>query len=201
VFFAAFPLVYLSEEQGGLGIYNFSFVAEGTAFVSIIVAGVLGFAIYVCYQHFYMRPWIAKNGWPVNEKRLELAIPASFFASVGLWIFAWSARKSAHWIGPLIGTGLFAASNFVTLQCLFFYIILSYQEYGASILAANDVLRAAAATGMLHAGSPFYKALGIDGGTSLLAGLALLGVGGMWVLYHYGARLRAKSRFAVGDGN
>ena len=32
-----------------------------------------------------MRPWIAKNGWPVNEKRLEMAVPAALFTSIGLW--------------------------------------------------------------------------------------------------------------------
>lgn len=47
-----------------------------------------------------------------------------------------------HWIGSLIGVGIYVASNFVTVQCLFFYILLSYPEYGASILAANDFIRA-----------------------------------------------------------
>lgn len=65
-------------------MYHFSNNAEGAAYVSIFVSGVVGFAIYVGYQHFYMRPWITKHGWPVNEKRLETAVPAAAFASIGL---------------------------------------------------------------------------------------------------------------------
>jgi len=95
-------------------------------------------------------------------------------------IFAWSARLSAHWIGSLIGVAVYVASNFVSIQCLFFYVILSYPAYGASILDANEFIRAAAATGMLHAGAPFYARFGVDGGSSLLAGVMLLGTGGVW---------------------
>jgi DHA1 family multidrug resistance protein-like MFS transporter len=84
-FFEAFPLLYLPRSAGGAGVYHFSWNAEGAAYVSIFVSGLVGFTIYVCYQIFYMGPWIAKHGWPVNEKRLETAVPAAFFASVGLW--------------------------------------------------------------------------------------------------------------------
>lgn len=41
---------------------------------------------------------------------------------------------------------------------------------------------------------------GVDGGTSFLAGLTMLGIVGIYCLYHFGARLRARSKFAVGDG-
>lgn len=85
VFFAAFPILYLPRSSGGAGVYHFSFDAEGAAYVTIFIAGVFGFCVYVGYQLFYMGPWIRKNGWPVNEKRLETAIPAAATASIGLW--------------------------------------------------------------------------------------------------------------------
>jgi len=64
-------------------------------------------------------------------------------------IFAWTSGKGVHWIGSLIGVGIYVASNFITIQCLFFYILLSYPEYGASILAANDFIRAAVSASLL----------------------------------------------------
>ncbi|KAI5475045.1 MFS general substrate transporter [Pseudohyphozyma bogoriensis] len=193
-FFVAFPIVYGPE------VFNFSFGAQGVVYVSIIVGGIVGFIIYVGYQLLYMNGyWYPTRGWPVNEKRLEPAIISSAFAPIGLFIFAWTSRVECHWIGSCIGTALYALSNFITLQCIFFYIVLSYPAYAASILAANDLLRATAATGFLHIGIPMFRTLHIDGGVSLLAGLTCFGVPGIYLIYRYGARLRAKSRFAVGD--
>jgi DHA1 family multidrug resistance protein-like MFS transporter len=99
----------------------------------------------------------------------------------------------------MVGAGVFVASNFVTLQCLFFYIILSYPEYAASLLAANDFLRATLAAGFLHAGTPMFTTLGLAGGGSLLAGLVAVLCPGIYCLYRFGDRLRARSKFATSD--
>jgi DHA1 family multidrug resistance protein-like MFS transporter len=40
-----------------------------------------------------------------------------------------------------------------------------------------------------------YTNLGIDKGVTLVAGLSVVGIGGMYGLYFYGARLRARSKF------
>ena len=134
---------------------------------------------------------------------------------------------------------LFVAANFATLrasflyqnlvsvltsynfsECVFLYIVLSYPQYAASILAANDALRSIvrpfirrsacsfslsdsiksqSAAAFLHAGTPMFQRLGIDGGVSLLAGLCCFGVPGIWLIWYYGATLRSRSRFAQGD--
>jgi hypothetical protein len=52
----------------------------------------------------------------------------------------------------------------------FFYLVLSYPRYSASLLASNDFLRSCTAAGLLHAGPAFFKVLHVDGGVSLLAG-------------------------------
>lgn len=113
---------------------------------------------------------------------------------IGLFIFAWSARSDVHWIGCLIGTAIYTGANFITLQCLFFYvrfdtlqrmfseralqIILTYPQYSASLLAFNDFMRSAGAAGVLHAGGPMFRSMHIDGGVSFLAGLTILGIPG-----------------------
>lgn len=52
--------------------------------------------------------------------------------------------------------------------------------------------------GAIHFAGPLYGNLGVGKGVSILGGVSVLGVVGMWVLWAKGARLRARSSFAVG---
>ena len=77
------------------------------------------------------------------------------------------------------------------------YLPLSYPQYAASLFATNDTWRSALAAGAIIFARPLYINLGVGRGVSVLAGLAVGGVIGMFGLYFYGARLRARSKFAA----
>ena len=47
---------------------------------------------------------------------------------------------------------------------------------------------------------PLYEKPGDAQGVSVLAGVTVLGIPGMWFVYWKGASLRAKSRFAAPEG-
>lgn len=79
---------------------------------------------------------------------------------------------------------------------IFMYLPLSYPRYAASLFAANDFFRSIWAAGAVLYATPLFNALGIARAVSLLGGLSCGGVLGVIALYHYGARLRAKSKFA-----
>lgn len=79
-FFEVFPLVYPP-------IYGFNLGLTGTAFVCIIVACVLGAAIYIAYLYFYLIPDILKNGLRAQESRLVPALFAVFGPVIGLFLF------------------------------------------------------------------------------------------------------------------
>lgn len=113
-------------------------------------------------------------------------------------MFGWTARPGVHWIVSLIGVVILVTANFILFQSLFVYLPLSYPKYAASLFAANDLCRSLFATACILAGRPLFVNLGIGGGVSLLAGLACLGVFGMFYLWKYGAWLRSKSTFAQG---
>jgi hypothetical protein len=139
-----------------------------------------------------------------------------------LILTGWTANPSIHWIVGVIGLTIYAASVFIILQCIFVYIPLSYPQYAASLFAGNDFCRSAFAFGSVLYGRALYVNLGVGKGVSLLGGLSVLGIVsvngssdhypfwtcwpchvqqiGMFVLYFYGAKLRAKSKFAVGWG-
>ncbi|KAJ6127525.1 major facilitator superfamily domain-containing protein [Penicillium sp. IBT 18751x] len=191
-FFEVFPLVYPVDYGMNLG-------EIGLVFLCILVACLLGIAVYFSYIYFWMNPRIKKYGMPVQEARLTPALVAAVGPTIGLFLFAWTARASIHWIVPTIGITIYGATVFIVMQCLFVYIPLSYPQYAASLFAANDFFRSALACGSVLFAHPLFGNLGVARGTSLLGGLSVIGIVGIWLLYWYGARLRALSKFAISE--
>jgi DHA1 family multidrug resistance protein-like MFS transporter len=189
-FFEVFPLVYPVY-------YGFSLGIIGVVFLCILVACLLGVASYAAYLNWYLIPDIMKHGLRAQEHRLVPALLASFFPPIGLFLFAWTANPSIHWIAPTIGITIYGASVFVINQCIFVYIPLSYPQYAASLFAGNDFFRSALACGCIMFGRPLFINVGVSKGVTVLAGLSCMGIIGMFVLYYLGAKLRAKSKFAT----
>ncbi|UKZ46975.1 hypothetical protein TrVGV298_001186 [Trichoderma virens] len=176
--------------------YGMNLGQVGLVFLCILVSCIIGVAIYSAYLYFYQNPRIDKFGWPVQEERLIPALPASVGPTIGLFLFAWTARASIHWIVPTIGITIYGATVFIVMQAIFIYIPLSYPKYAASLFAANDFFRSALACGSVLFAHPLFHNLGVARGTSLLGGLSVIGIIGIWLLYFYGARLRKLSKFA-----
>ena len=189
-FFEVFPLVYPVY-------YNMSPGQIGLVFLCILVSCLIGVSLYCGYIIFYLNPRIRAKGFPVQENRLVPALGAAFGPTIGLFIFAWTARADIPWIAPTIGITVYGATVFVVMQCIFIYVPLSYPQYAASLFAGNDFFRSALACGSILFAKPLYGNLGVDRSTSLLGGLSTIGIVGIWVLYFYGAKLRSLSKFAV----
>ncbi|RMJ12427.1 hypothetical protein CDV36_007913 [Fusarium kuroshium] len=189
-YFEVFPLVYPVYYGMNLG-------ETGTVFLCIAIGCIIAIIAYGGFLYFVVTPRIKKVGMGPQENVLLAGLPTSFGPTIGLFIFAWTARASIHWAVPTIGITIYAGSIFTVLQCMFLYIPLSYPQYAASLFAANDLFRSAFASGSILFAHPLYANLGIARGTSVLGGLSVTGIIGMWLLYFYGARLRALSKFAT----
>ena len=189
-FFEVFPLVYPVY-------YHFSLGIIGVVFTCILVSCTIGVAIYCAYLNWYLIPDIMKNGLRAQEHRLVPALIAAFGPPIGLFMFAWTANPTIHWIVPTIGITIYGATVFVVMQCIFVYVPLSYPQYAASLFAGNDFFRSALACGSILFARPLFINVGIHKGVTLLAGLSTMGVIGMFVLYFQGAKLRARSKFAM----
>ncbi|RTE74668.1 hypothetical protein BHE90_010912 [Fusarium euwallaceae] len=189
-YFEVFPLVYPVYYGMNLG-------ETGTVFLCIAIGCIIAIIAYGAFLFFVVTPRIKKVGMGPQENVLLAGLPTSFGPTIGLFIFAWTARASIHWIVPTIGIAIYAGSIFTVLQCMFLYIPLSYPQYAASLFAANDLFRSAFASGSILFAHPLYANLGIARGTSVLGGLSVTGIIGMWLLYFYGAKLRALSKFAT----
>jgi MFS transporter, DHA1 family, multidrug resistance protein len=140
-----------------------------------------------------------KRGPRANEHRL---VPALFMAPllpICMFWWGWTANDtSIHWIASIIAIGVFAFAAFVLMQCIFIYLPMSYPMYAASLFAANDFFRSAMAGGAIEFSRPLYNNLGVGRGISVMGGICAGCVTGVWALYYFGARLRARSKFAVG---
>ncbi|KAI9828260.1 MAG: hypothetical protein M1826_006086 [Phylliscum demangeonii] len=192
-FFESFPIVFGPGAAG----YGFNVGETGLAFLSVTAGVVTSLSIYIAYLWFVVEPGIRRHGLRAPESRLIPALFASVLLPVGLFLFGWTARPSIHWLVPLIGVALVSGVISILFQAIFVYLPLSYPARAASIFAGNDFVRSVfAAAAILYAG-PLYRRLNVGPGCSLLAGLTAACVAGIFALYFYGARLRARSRFAA----
>ncbi|KAI8623488.1 cycloheximide resistance protein [Xylariaceae sp. FL1651] len=188
-YFESFPLVYQ-------GIYNFSLGSLGIIFTALLIACGIGAAVYLVVVYLIYEPYTVKNGVGVPEYRLVPGIWTAALAPVGVLIFGLTARPNIHWAVPTLGVLIYSASQFVLGGVIFFYLATAYPRYAASLFAGNTFLRSALAAGAVHFSQPLFGNLGIMRGCGVLAGLLVACFFGITALWHFGAQLRARSKFA-----
>jgi len=74
---------------------------------------------------------------------------------------------------------------------------MSYPKYAASLFAGNDFCRSLFAFGAVLFSRPMYIDMGIGKGISILGGLSVIGIVGMYALWMCGKKLRSRSKFAA----
>ena len=72
-----------------------------------------------------------------------------------------------------------------------------YPQYAASLFAGNDAARSLVAFAAIMFSRPMYIGMGIGPGTSLLGALTAVCIAGIFVLFFYGDKLRARSKFSA----
>lgn len=189
-FFEAFPLVYMD-------LYGFNVGEMGLTFLSITVGVILSIILYYAYIWYVVEPDIRAHGLGAPEKRLIPALASSFLLPIGLFIFGWTGNGDIHWIVSVIGIMIFTMGVFTLMQCIFVYLPLSYPQYAASLFAGNDAARSFLAFAAVMFSRDMYIGMGIGPACSMLGALTAACVGGIFILYYFGDKLRARSRFAA----
>jgi DHA1 family multidrug resistance protein-like MFS transporter len=191
-FFEVFPLVYG-------GVHGFNLGETGLVFICIVVGSILSMACYSMLILKVVIPDILKNGMGPQENVLKPALIAVFLPTISLFVFGWTSRSDIPWIVPTIFLAIYPFSVFIIFQTLFLYIPISYPQYAASLFAGNDFFRGLFAFGAILFSRSMFINEGIGKGVSILGGISILGWIGMYYLYFRGAKLRAKSKFAVSE--
>ncbi|EJF56590.1 MFS general substrate transporter [Dichomitus squalens LYAD-421 SS1] len=187
--FAIFPDVFT-------GIYGFSVGVGGLAYIGLGVGFFLAtlFGAWVS-DGIYSR-LARKHGKGKPEFRIPSLIFGSFFVPIGVFWYGWSVQARIHWIMPIIGTGIFGFGMMTTFLPIQLYLVDTF-TFAASALAAASVFRSMLGFAFPLFGSQMFDALGIGGGNSLLAGLAIaLGIPFPVWLWFYGEKMRASSSLA-----
>jgi multidrug resistance protein len=153
IFFAVFPSIF--EET-----YGFNLGEQGLAFLGLGVGTLLAVVAIIYWSLRIYKPKVMQ--WkkeattshaesekrtgqapsPPPEWRLFVAFPGSALIPAGLFIFAWTARPSVHWIVPIIGICCFGMGVVLIFMSAVMFVMDCYgPKYGASAMAANTLLR------------------------------------------------------------
>jgi MFS family permease len=180
-------------------VYGFSTFAAGLVFLPGGVGTLLGLLYTAQWSDRTLRRRAAAGRTVAPEDRLALVItlPGALAFPLGLFLYGWSVEGQLHWIVPQLGTAVTGFGSILVFVAVQTYLIDAFEEYAASVVGANAVLRGTAGALIPLCGLDLYHALGWGWGNSLLGFLALAFAPVPWVVGRYGAKLRRLRVFQV----
>jgi MFS transporter, DHA1 family, multidrug resistance protein len=187
--FIIYPIIFQQKRGWNFGVGELPLI--GTI-VGAILGGLLMFAVSIRDRKKLLAGYIARP-----EERLPIAMFGGALFPVTMFWFAWTGEfNSIHWAVPTVA-GVFLT---IAIQLVFIaflnYLTDTYLMYAASAIAANTVCRSAAGAAAPLFTQYMFDALGVGGGGSLIAGMALLLAPIPFVFYKYGGPIRKRSKFA-----
>ncbi|KND90374.1 putative transporter [Tolypocladium ophioglossoides CBS 100239] len=192
---STFPTLWSVEYHESPGIQGLNYLSLGIGFfLGTQLRAPLQDRIYAALK----RRYVPDGGPGRPEFRVPMMIPGGVLVPVGLLVYSWTAQAGTHWIGPNVGAAVYATGTIVGFQCVQGYIVDAYPRYAASAVGAMTVLRSLAGFGFPLFAPYMYAALGYGkGGTVLAACAVAIGWPSPFLLWKYGARLRASSKFTA----
>ncbi|KAJ7249746.1 major facilitator superfamily domain-containing protein [Mycena haematopus] len=173
--FEAFPIIFVDKR-------GFTIAQSGLIFIGIGIGTTLG-ASSTCY--------------PPPEERLFGSMVGGCAFAIGILWLGWSGNyPSVPWYVPALSTivvGMSISSIFISFLS---YLVDTYLMYSASAFAANTFCRSFVAAAFPLFTVQMFNKLGVNWAATLLAGVGLLLAPSPFLFYKYGARIRARSKFA-----
>ncbi|KAH8676155.1 major facilitator superfamily domain-containing protein [Xylariales sp. PMI_506] len=191
MFFGAFFYVFETT-------YKFTLIQSGLVFLGIALGCCLGTAKIVLCDKLLYRP--KAQHFPPHqippEYRLYPAMIGSICLPIALFWFGWTARSSINPAVSIVAVVLFGIGNIG--------LFISTMQYMVDVYHASNVASASSANSLARytfaAAFPFfciqmYEALGTGWATSVLGFVALALLPVPWVLFRFGKRIRALSKY------
>ena len=180
-------------------VYGFSTSGAGLVFLAGGAGTLLGLLYTATFSDGSVKKHTAAGKAPTPEDRLPLVItiPGALTFPIGLFMYGWTVEERVHWIVPQIGTAVTGFGSILVFIGIQTYLIDAFEEYAASAVGANAVLRGTVGALLPLSGLNMYNALGWGWGNSLLGFIALLFAPVPLVFGMYGARIRRVKGFEI----
>lgn len=118
---------------------------------------------------------------------------------ISLFVFGWRADLQVHWNVPILGSGPFRIDGFSLFISILNYLLDTYPDHAASVLAGNNFLRCICGAAFVLIAALIYDRIGHVWASTLLG---LLGCGFLpvpFLFYLFGDRIRGSSKHAKKD--
>lgn len=174
--------------------YGFSAGTGGLAYLGLGIGFLVSTIFGAKWADAAYKHLASKNGGVGTP---EMRIPAlsfgSLFVPIGLLWYGWSAAAKIHWIMPIIGSGIYGFGMMAVFLPIQLYLVDAF-TFAASATSAAAFFRSLFGFVFPLFGQQMFDRLGLGGGNSLLAGLAIvLGIPFPIFLYYRGAQLRDRN--------
>ncbi|KAJ6036544.1 efflux pump antibiotic resistance protein [Penicillium herquei] len=176
--------------------YHESVEISGLHYIAVALGEIAGSQLCaIMMDRLYHRLKARANGEHTPELRVPSVFPGTVLGSMGLFLYGWATHYRLHW--AVVDTGVFITmlGLQMTGMPLQAYVMEAYPEYTGSAGAAQQFMRSLTAFSFPLFAPKMYVSLGYGWGNSTLAFLGLfVGLPAPWLLWHYGASLRAKTQ-------
>ncbi|KAM0754769.1 MFS general substrate transporter [Meredithblackwellia eburnea MCA 4105] len=190
--FEAYPVIFDDIHQLGAGY-------SSLPFLTTLIGAVVSVPITLWYQRNFVAEVKANGGKHTPEMRLPAAQVGGVIMTLSFFYLGWTGyKRSIHWIFPTLSGIPSGVASVLIFRSLQTFLLDAYERYGASALAANVIVRSIAGATFPLFGRVVMVKLGVNWACTMLAGLMLLLVPIPFLFERYGARIRARSRFAAG---
>jgi MFS family permease len=195
MFLQSFSLVYKQ--------WGFSTWAVGLAFLPIMIGYFIAYLSFIpaIRRNIKERAANPEDERVQYESRLWWLLYTAPCLPIGLIGFAWtSLGPPVHWIGTMIFAAIIGIANYSIYMATIDYMITAYGPYSASATGGNGWSRDFLAGVLTIPATPFYQNIGgkyhLEYASTILAGIALILVIAVYVIYWKGPELRKRSPFA-----
>ncbi|QRW24297.1 major facilitator superfamily transporter [Rhizoctonia solani] len=132
--FVTFPTLFASVYGWGPGIAGLAYLGLGIGFM---FAAVIGSRLM---NTLYLKLSERNGGQGKPEYRIPPMLFGTVLIVIGLFWYGWTAHVKAHYILPIIGSGIFGAGMMFCFMPIQLYLVDSF-TYAASAIAAATFLR------------------------------------------------------------
>ncbi|RDW56965.1 hypothetical protein BP5796_13032 [Coleophoma crateriformis] len=214
----AFNAVMTGASEEFRGTYHFNNIKIALMFIPLGVGGVLsafttGRVVDWNYRRHAKRcnmPIIRNKrqdltNFPIERARLEFAIPMLFLGAASVIIYGWIMQSGVNVSGPIIVIFIMGYTISAAYQTLNVLLVDIYPGKGATVTAANNLLRCETGAAAAAVIAPMISSIGTGWSYTIMGLISVMGVPGLMLNIRYGmrwrqAKARKKAAAAVSNG-